>query len=151
MTVTGWGVDLKYICGFTDVHQFFVSPCQLYHSFFVETKPTKLADFSRQHQVNGQLLRPSLISKPQYMSYKIYVCVFLLCIVSRTWPSCWIGRFVFFRGCNGTRNIGEVQLPSELYGWHCALVPKFGWKFPVEERAKHSETKKTQLEFNKGR
>lgn len=45
---------------------------------------------------------------------------------------------------------GEVlSLPSEFYGWHSALVPKFGrWGFPGGGR--ESSKKKTQLEF-KGR
>ena len=58
-------------------------------------------------------------------------------------------RPVFFRG----RNTGEVQLPSELYGWHCALVPKFGRKFPgfaKSEGGRESEIKKNTTRVQQG-
>ena len=156
----------------------------------------ELADFSR-HQVEGQLLRPGLaklhaltahwgkdvffvggnLLHLQYVVQRctkyFYVFLFLLRIVSRTWPSYWESAFFFqsalfflgvffikretacfkllFLKLSG-RLPGEVlSLPSEFYGWHSALVPKFGrWGFPGggRESSKKKNTTRVQGEIN---
>ena len=106
--------------------------------------------------------------------YKVFLCIFvLLRIVSRTWPSYWESAFFFqsalfflgvffikretacfkllFLKLSG-RLPGEVlSLPSEFYGWHSALVPKFGrWGFPGggRESSKKKNTTRVQGEIN---